>query len=137
MLFEFPPFTSSLDWQQTVPFWQLFVLGMMVHTADIICGIHTPGQFLTEGGGLRLGGPSLGSNFFVMQHLPSPGHLILRSISSHSRVKNPETQVPRHELELLGGETDGLGVVLTALGVVSLTTFESGEGFGGGWPSLG
>ena len=88
-----------------------------MHRFDIICGRQMPGQgcrcccccFWEAGGGWFLAGwgrfgcrggePPLlppSSTFLVRQHLPFPGQETLRSISSQRRVKNPETQVPRH-----------------------------------------
>ena len=98
-----------LDWQHTVPFWQEFVSGMMVQTADIIWGMQTPGHsfFLGDGGGGGLLDDEdglLSSTLRVMQHLPLPGHLTERSISSQSSAKKPVTQVPLHRLLF-----DGLG----------------------------
>ena len=52
------------------------------------------GLFVCLGGDPPLFPPS--STFLVRQQRPFPGQVALRSISSHRRVKNPETQVPRH-----------------------------------------
>ncbi len=104
--FLFPSFFAL---QHTVPLGQEFVLGRMVQTVDIICGMHTPGQsfsfgFFLGGGGFRLLEEEEGlllSDRFVMQQRPLPGHLTDRSISSHRSAKKPVTQVPLHRLPLL------------------------------------
>ena len=96
--------------------------------------MQTPGHsfslfFFLGGGGGRLEDEEdglLSSTLLVMQHLPFPGHLTDRSISSQRRAKKPVTQVPLHLLPLfLGGGFGGFGflvvvVVVRGLGVVLL-----------------
>ena len=87
------------------------------HRLRMVLGRQMPGQsmgsllrgggFLVVGGrGLSVDSSSSSSSLLdglegrglggdlVMQHLPLPGHTADLSISSHSREKNPVTQVP-------------------------------------------
>jgi hypothetical protein len=106
---------------------------------DIICGKQMPGQgcrcccFWGGGGKCDFGGlvgrfvcrggvalpPS--STFLVRQQRPFPGQVTLRSISSQSKVKNPDTQVPRQPTKpslFCGSGCFGFAVVVVRFVVV-------------------
>ena len=98
------------DSQHTVPLLHDSVLCKMldgfVHRELIDCGKQNPGHFLGDWGSE---GRSEDSTFLVMQHRPLAGHCAFRSISSHSRAKNPVTHVPEHD--------PGGNLLTSALGV--------------------
>ena len=100
---------ADFDSQQTVPLLQELVLCKMLegllHNEDMDWGKQKPGHLTFSFG---FGFDSF--TFFVLQHLPFPGHSAFLSISSQSKAKKPLTQVPPSQAAPVLDDCLGLGV---------------------------